>query len=231
MSSEAISPERIDELEQALGRVPAVTAVRTVLGLSGEIAEVHIVSTDGRSPKLLVRDIQSVAKAMFDLEIDYRKVSVVQMASQRDEAPKPAAPDPAPQETLRLVHDARLATVEPSVARVVISQSGPLSEVEVHLTASGEEAVATLRGPSSHVSALAAQAALGARGTLGKTDAAVVAGVEETVVGGRRVVVVAVIVATAAGEVFATACATVTGSAAEAAAAAVLQAVAGPAVG
>lgn len=239
-----------------------MSAARAVVDAAGEIAELHVVAAEDRSPKLVVRDIQSVARAVFDVEIDYRRVSVVQLPphaeppvaespvagshppAERAEsrpAPEPAEPRPAAEPYLTVVedpeedpaHDGRPArlipslSVEPSVARVLIAQSGALTEITVELAGPVSSGSATVRGPSSQVPMLAARAALAARETLGAVDAAAVTGVEEAVVAGRRVVIVAAIVAGPAGEAFATACAPVSGSVAEAAAAAALQAVAG----
>ena len=69
----------LHELESALSRIPSVTAARVVAAPNGRIEEVHVLARRDRSPKQLVRDVQSVALASFGLEIDYRTVSVVQL--------------------------------------------------------------------------------------------------------------------------------------------------------
>lgn len=247
MSDQALGSTRLEDLERAWMRIPAVSAAKVVLAPAGDIAEVHVVASDKRSPKLVVRDIQSVARAMFFLDIDYRRVSVVQLpaedgAAERVPEPEllavepvyehvpaaaPAAPSPPEPSAAPARMTPGVMHVEPSVSKVVISQSGALTEVSVEVVGPATVGSSAVRGPSSQVAMLAARAALGAREALGAEDAAVVAGVEESNVGGRQVVIVAAIVAGPAGEVFATACAPVTGSVAEAAAAAALQAVAG----
>lgn len=238
MSDQVFGAARLEELERAWVRIPAVSAAKVVLSPSGDIAEVHIVAADDRSPKLVVRDIQSVARAMFDLDIDYRRVSVVQMPVEVEPEPELFAVEDVPENEgtsaapvtpLRAIPSVIPGGVhvEPSVSKVVISQSGALTEVSVEVVGPAAVGSGSVRGPSSQVAMLASRAALAAREALGADDAAVVAGVEESTVGGRRVVIVAAIVAGPAGEVFATACAPVTGSIAEAAAAAALQAVAG----
>lgn len=65
------------EFESDLGRVPGVKSVR-VVG-NGEPSEIHIVATSERTPKQLVRDVQSLAMAGYQLSIDHRIVSVVQL--------------------------------------------------------------------------------------------------------------------------------------------------------
>ena len=68
----------LPELEATLGRLPDVQAVRVVTGPDAAPTEIHVLATREKTPKQLVRDIQSVAMAQFDLEIDHRIVSVVQ---------------------------------------------------------------------------------------------------------------------------------------------------------
>jgi hypothetical protein len=68
----------LPELEATLGRLPGIQAVRVVTGPDAKPTEVHVLATRDKTPKQLVRDIQSVAMAQFDLEVDHRIVSVVQ---------------------------------------------------------------------------------------------------------------------------------------------------------
>ena len=69
--------ERLERLEQDLRKVQGVQSVR-VVG-DEEPTEIHIVSSLGRAPKQVVRDVQSLAAARFDMPIDHRIVSVVQL--------------------------------------------------------------------------------------------------------------------------------------------------------
>lgn len=79
-----MSETHLAKLEQDLLRVPGVRSARVV---GGDVpSEIHIVTTSKRSPKQVVRDVQSLAAAGFGIPIDHRIVSVVQL----DDAP--AAP-------------------------------------------------------------------------------------------------------------------------------------------
>ena len=69
----------LDEFERELCRIPEVTAARVVAGDGGDIEEVHILSLPSKHAKQVVRDVQSVAMATFNLDIDRRVVSVVQL--------------------------------------------------------------------------------------------------------------------------------------------------------
>jgi hypothetical protein len=68
-----------DALETELRRIPGVSAVRIVLNDTSEPVEVHILAGAGKAPKQVVRDVQTVAQAVFGLDLDRRIISVVQM--------------------------------------------------------------------------------------------------------------------------------------------------------
>ncbi len=72
---------RLTKLENELEKIHGVTGVRVV----GEEApsEIHIVATNERPPKQIVRDVQSLTTTNLGETIDHRIVSVVQL----DEAP------------------------------------------------------------------------------------------------------------------------------------------------
>lgn len=77
-------PEMIElkgELDKLLGTLSGVLAARTVLNADNEIIEIHILSDLTKSPKQLVRDIQSAIMAAFGLDIDYKLISVAQVNS------------------------------------------------------------------------------------------------------------------------------------------------------
>lgn len=68
-----------DALEQELRRIPGITQVRVVAGATDEPVEVHVLAGASKAPKQVVRDVQTVAKAVFDIDLDRRIISVVQM--------------------------------------------------------------------------------------------------------------------------------------------------------
>ena len=69
----------LQAIERELCRLPDVSVARLVADDAGRIIEAHIIATQGKHPKQIVRDVQSVALAEFGLEIDRRVVSVVQL--------------------------------------------------------------------------------------------------------------------------------------------------------
>jgi hypothetical protein len=70
------------EFELALQRVPGVTGAR-VVGQDSP-TEVHVVADAVRTPKQIVRDVQSLAAANFGMKIDHRIVSVVRLEAPTD---------------------------------------------------------------------------------------------------------------------------------------------------
>ena len=75
----AVVDVEIADIEQELNRIPGVTAVRLVTDQFDRPVEVHVLATPAKHPKQVVRDIQSVAKVSFDMELDHRVISVVQL--------------------------------------------------------------------------------------------------------------------------------------------------------
>lgn len=69
------------ELDKLIARLNGVLAARTVLDDQDEIAEIHILSDLTKSPKQLVRDVQSAIMASYGLDVDYKLISVAQVNS------------------------------------------------------------------------------------------------------------------------------------------------------
>lgn len=84
----------IDDVYALIGRIPAVLACR-MIEQDGVIREMHILSSDARSPKQIARDIQSALLAKFSLAVDHRYISIAQipsdMSDERAAAPQPPA--------------------------------------------------------------------------------------------------------------------------------------------
>src|SRR5438309_621017 len=69
----------LPELEDALRQIPGVRAASVVTGPDAQPTEIHILADRLKPAKQVVRDIQSLAMARYDLDIDHRIVSVVQI--------------------------------------------------------------------------------------------------------------------------------------------------------
>ena len=154
----------VPAMERDLARIPAVSSARVVED-DGQVHEVHIVCGTGRSPKLIGRDVQSLLAARWGVDIDHRKVSVVQLedgggAAEVDLTEEAVTATPAGEEPV--------ADGAPRLVRVAVAVSGDDAEATVALAAGGREVAAQAKGVPSWVGQrrLAATAALEALGAL-----------------------------------------------------------------
>ena len=66
-------------IQKNLEQVDSIISARFILDSSEDIEEIHIVSNGKRSAKQLSRDIQSVLIATYDIEVDYKKISIAEV--------------------------------------------------------------------------------------------------------------------------------------------------------
>jgi hypothetical protein len=66
-------------LQEKISRLEGVEAAR-VVAANGHIDEIHVLARRTKAAKQLVRDVQSLGQALFNISIDRRIVSVVQLA-------------------------------------------------------------------------------------------------------------------------------------------------------
>jgi hypothetical protein len=76
-----LSQVSIEDIEAALGQVSEIKAVRVVASPEGVIQEIHVLALPTKSPKQLVRDIESTIMARFGIPIDHKKISIAQLGS------------------------------------------------------------------------------------------------------------------------------------------------------
>ncbi len=115
-TSPAIIMPSVSDLEQTLSQVQGVYAARVVYDPEHEVSEVHLVTSTERPPKSLVRDIETLVFVKHGVKIDYRKVSLVQLA----------------EADLR-----RLPVARPEIRRVVEENLGDLRRVGVEIQGAG----------------------------------------------------------------------------------------------
>lgn len=72
-----------------IAKLPGVINANVVFE-AGEIEEVHVLADMSRSPKQIVRDIQSLFMAQFQKDIDHRVISVAQIECELNPTLKPA---------------------------------------------------------------------------------------------------------------------------------------------
>lgn len=77
------SQERIEQAEiwkELLLQLPGIVSAEFVFGEGDSVRELHVLSTEKRTPKQIVRDIESAMMAKFGVQIDHRLISVAQIS-------------------------------------------------------------------------------------------------------------------------------------------------------
>ena len=69
----------VTQLCKAIEQLRGVEMAQVVMAGPTEVSEVHVVATPERKPKQIVRDIESLLRAQFGLNVDYRKISLAQI--------------------------------------------------------------------------------------------------------------------------------------------------------
>lgn len=157
------------------------------------VAEINILAEGHRPPKQIVRDVRSALRAEYQVDVDYRKISVAQ---RRD--PERDAQSEGGATILSL--PAAQVDEEPTAARlsfegVTVDVDQALCRVRVELSLGDREAVGEASGPNApqQLLRLAAEAALAAIGKfLAPQASLVLAEVREVTLAGQPLVLVGV---------------------------------------
>ncbi|GAB4282701.1 MAG: hypothetical protein Kow0067_03040 [Coriobacteriia bacterium] len=87
-----LSSATIAEIEEALSQVSEIKAVRIVASPDGAIQEIHVLALPNKSPKQLVRDIESTIMAAFGIPVDHKKISIAQLGQATIPTDSPSSP-------------------------------------------------------------------------------------------------------------------------------------------
>ncbi len=205
----------LPELEDLLRQIPGVRAASVVTGPDAAPTEVHILASPGKPAKQVVRDVQSLAMARYDIDIDHRIVSVVQIGEDRAEVS--AGSDAG---------ESRDSAARPAIAAIMVRSGRGLTEAAVTLTVGDQPFEGKADGPAgqTHRARIVAMATLDALGELLGRDCEV----ESAAVlsNGSREIALSVVtmVVPRLGEHVLTGCAVVRGDDADAVARSVLSA-------
>lgn len=131
-------------MEAALLQIPEVRAARVVTGQEGNPVEVHIVAGTGKTPKQVVRDVQTVALATTGTPIDHRIVSVVQLPGEVAAAPSRMVLDEIATETRG--SKSRIRVVLSKGDRQASGEASGVSSVEGLIRLAAEATVQAIRG-------------------------------------------------------------------------------------
>lgn len=171
----------VSDIEAVVCRLKGVMAASVVADTKGEITEIHIMADTSRSPKQVVRDVESVLMARLGVAVDHKKISIAQV-----------------DDGSRKFDHSRLRFSD-----VSISLNGNKTEATVRLMKDGAIYSGSASGTNSPNGQmkLIASATLHAIEDSGQTNADMV--LEDTcevIVGGRRVAVVLITLAADRGE-------------------------------
>lgn len=122
----------IEEIESTLSRVAEIKAARVVVSPEGVIQEVHVLALPTKTPKQVVRDIESTLMASFGIAIDHKKISIAQLGAEALPDEEIGAPEVR----------ARIQSISANVA-------GVHAGVHVVLELEGETYSGEVSGPAS----------------------------------------------------------------------------------
>lgn len=74
-----VAPVVAEDIEEALCEVSGIKAARIVTSPDREIVEIHVLALPDKTPKQIVRDIESAIMARFGIPVDHRKISIAQL--------------------------------------------------------------------------------------------------------------------------------------------------------
>lgn len=160
------------EFEEALRQVPGIRAASVVTGPDAKPTEVHVLAAPGKAAKQVVRDVQSVAMAQFDLDLDHRIVSVVQIGDPALAASVAATAEQSGVPVISVVPDIGnvdgddvdddFLTPRPALTSISVRTTDGETEVTVNVTIEGTlfTGVATGPGAPIHRPRIVAQATL-----------------------------------------------------------------------
>lgn len=122
----------IEDIEATLSQVSEIKAARVVSSTEGVILEIHVLALPTKSPKQLVRDIESALMATYGIAIDHKKISIAQLG--QDALPEVIAGIPEVR--------AKIVAINANVA-------GVHAAVTVTLELEGDTFVGEASGPAS----------------------------------------------------------------------------------
>jgi hypothetical protein len=78
----SVKPSATD-FELTLSQIRGIYASCVILDPTRDLNEIHIVASDSRKPKQIVRDIETLLFVKHRVKVDYRKISLVQLPDEK----------------------------------------------------------------------------------------------------------------------------------------------------
>lgn len=157
----------LPELEDSLRQIPGVKAASVVTGPDAVPTEVHVLAAPGKPAKQIVRDVQSLSLARYDIDIDHRIVSVVQIGEEELQPTSGSdgqATDQSVDDGAGSADDDAEVAIRPAIAAIMVRSGKGETEASVTLAASDQLFEGRSQGPAgqSHRARLVALATLDA---------------------------------------------------------------------
>lgn len=151
----------LPELEDALRHLPGVKAASVVTGPDAVPTEVHVLAAPGKAAKQVVRDVQSLALTQYDIDIDHRIVSVVQIGDDEVRTVSPNGVEVHADDDGQAA-EPEAQVVRPSLAAVMVRSGGGETAASVTLSVGEQVFEGHSQGPAgtSHRARLVALATL-----------------------------------------------------------------------
>ena len=73
MEGKELKVMQLEECENLLKQIRDVISVSIVLDEHNQIEEIHVLAEDNRSAKQLVRDIETLLRVEYGIELDHKK--------------------------------------------------------------------------------------------------------------------------------------------------------------
>lgn len=70
-----------EDIRSLICKIPDVLSCKVMVGDNNKIEEIHVLCSMKKNIKQLVRDVQSAVSAQFDIDLDYKVISVAQINS------------------------------------------------------------------------------------------------------------------------------------------------------
>ncbi|MEP0767331.1 MAG: hypothetical protein HRF45_12440 [Fimbriimonadia bacterium] len=67
------------QLETALAQLRSIVSARVIMDAQNGVREIHALTEGDRTPKQVVRDIESALQARFGLQVDHKTISIAQV--------------------------------------------------------------------------------------------------------------------------------------------------------
>jgi hypothetical protein len=74
---------KLADCENFIRQIRDVISVNIVASDSMEIEEIHVLAEEIRSPKQIVRDIETLFRVEYNIDLDHKKISVVQLRKEQ----------------------------------------------------------------------------------------------------------------------------------------------------